>query len=52
MKDQPVTVLDFETSGLSPHYGDKAIETVAVLRENRIIPEKPGSLKRGNLSPF
>lgn len=32
LKDQnPVIVLDFETTGLSPQYGDRAIEIGAVL---------------------
>lgn len=31
---EPVVVLDFETTGLSPQYGDRAIEIGAVLLEN------------------
>jgi DNA polymerase-3 subunit epsilon len=37
MSSYPVIVLDFETSGLSPHYGDRAIEIGAVLIENHRI---------------
>ncbi len=33
MGDFPVIILDFETSGLSPQYGDRAIEIGAVLIE-------------------
>jgi len=32
-----VVVLDFETTGLSPQYGDRAIEIGAVLLENGVI---------------
>lgn len=34
MVDSPVIVLDFETTGLSPNHGDRAIEIGAVLIEN------------------
>ena len=44
MKDQPVIVLDFETSGLSPRYGDRAIEIGAVLITNGIIIDRFQSL--------
>lgn len=37
MKNCPVIVLDFETTGLSPQYGDRAIEIGAVLIENNQI---------------
>jgi DNA polymerase-3 subunit epsilon len=38
MGDFSVVVLDFETTGLSPEYGDRAIEVGAVLiRDNRIV---------------
>lgn len=38
MGNYPVVVLDFETTGLSPNRGDRAIEIGAVLiRENRIV---------------
>ncbi|MCH1930119.1 3'-5' exonuclease [Shewanella sp. A25] len=35
-----VVVLDFETSGLSPNQGDRAIEIGAVLIENGVITER------------
>jgi DNA polymerase-3 subunit epsilon len=44
MSDFPVIVLDFETSGLSPCYGDRAIEIGAVLLENSIIVDRFQSL--------
>lgn len=44
MNNYPVIVLDFETSGLSPHYGDRAIEIGAVLIENSMIVERFQSL--------
>jgi DNA polymerase-3 subunit epsilon len=38
MGNYNVVVLDFETTGLSPDYGDRAIEVGAVLlRDNRIV---------------
>ena len=38
MSNFPVIVLDFETTGLSPQYGDRAIEIGAVLIEkNRVV---------------
>lgn len=38
MGNYSVVVLDFETTGLSPDYGDRAIEIGAVLiRDNRIV---------------
>jgi len=37
MNNTPVIVLDFETTGLSPQYGDRAIEIGAVrLEDNRV----------------
>ena len=39
-----VIVLDFETTGLSPQYGDRAIEIGAVLIENNIIADRFQSL--------
>jgi DNA polymerase-3 subunit epsilon len=44
MSTDPVIVLDFETSGLSPHCGDRAIEVGAVLVENRMIAARFQSL--------
>jgi DNA polymerase III subunit epsilon len=35
-----VVVLDFETTGLSPEYGDRAIEIGAVIVENGVITER------------
>jgi len=40
----PVIVLDFETSGLSPQYGGRAIEIGAVLIENNMITARFQSL--------
>jgi DNA polymerase-3 subunit epsilon len=39
-----VIVLDFETTGLSPNYGDRAIEIGAVLIENNVIMDRFQSL--------
>ena len=40
MNDDSLVVLDFETTGLSPAYGDRAIEIGAVLlRHNRIVDQ-------------
>jgi DNA polymerase-3 subunit epsilon len=39
-----VVVLDFETTGLSPNYGDRAIEIGAVLIENNEIVDRFQSL--------
>jgi len=44
MNDLPVIVLDFETTGLSPHYGDRAIEIGAVLIENNMVTDRFQSL--------
>jgi DNA polymerase-3 subunit epsilon len=44
MNDTPVIVLDFETSGLSPHYGDRAIEIGAVRIEGSMVTERFQSL--------
>jgi DNA polymerase III subunit epsilon len=44
MDDLPIIVLDFETSGLSPHYGDRAIEIGAVLIQDGMIIERFQSL--------
>ena len=40
MGDLPVIVLDFETTGLSPQYGDRAIEIGAVLIEDGKIVDR------------
>ena len=39
-----VIVLDFETTGLSPNYGDRAIEIGAVLIENNRVTDRFQSL--------
>ena len=39
-----VIVLDFETTGLSPQYGDRAIEIGAVLIENNRVTDRFQSL--------
>jgi DNA polymerase-3 subunit epsilon len=44
MNNFPVIVLDFETTGLSPQYGDRAIEIGAVLIENNLIIDRFQSL--------
>ena len=44
MNNFPVIVLDFETTGLSPQYGDRAIEIGAVLIENDRILDRFQSL--------
>jgi DNA polymerase-3 subunit epsilon len=40
MGNKAVIVLDFETTGLSPQYGDRAIEIGAVLIENNLIVDR------------
>jgi DNA polymerase-3 subunit epsilon len=54
MNGTPVIVLDFETSGLSPHYGDRAIEIGAVRIENSMITDRFQSLMNPGfrISPF
>ena len=44
MNNLPVIVLDFETTGLSPQYGDRAIEIGAVLLENNRVTDRFQSL--------
>ncbi|MBE9521513.1 MAG: 3'-5' exonuclease [Proteobacteria bacterium] len=44
MNNAPVIVLDFETTGLSPQYGDRAIEIGAVLIENDRVTDRFQSL--------
>ena len=44
MNNHPVIVLDFETTGLSPQYGDRAIEIGAVRLENNRITDRFQSL--------
>jgi DNA polymerase-3 subunit epsilon len=44
MSNFPVIVLDFETTGLSPQYGDRAIEIGAVLIENKMVIDRFQSL--------
>ncbi len=44
MGNYSVVVLDFETTGLSPNYGDRAIEIGAVLIENNKIVDRFQSL--------
>ncbi len=44
MNNVPVIVLDFETTGLSPRFGDRAIEIGAVLIENNIVTDRFQSL--------
>jgi DNA polymerase-3 subunit epsilon len=49
-----VIVLDFETTGLSPRYGDRAIEIGAVRIENNMITDRFQSLMNPGcmISPF
>ena len=44
MNNFPVIVLDFETTGLSPQLGDRAIEIGAVLIENNRVTDRFQSL--------
>ena len=44
MGNYSVVVLDFETTGLSPEYGDRAIEIGAVLIENNLVVDRFQSL--------
>lgn len=44
MNSFPVIVLDFETTGLSPQYGDRAIEIGAVLIVNNMVTDRFQSL--------
>ena len=44
MNNLPVIVLDFETTGLSPEYGDRAIEIGAVLIEKNVVIDRFQSL--------
>lgn len=49
MDQQTVIVLDFETTGLSPQYGDRAIEIGAVLIEdNQIVDRFQGLMNPGS----
>jgi len=54
MNNLPVIVLDFETSGLSPQYGGRAIEIGAVLIENNRVTDRFQSLMNPGfrISPF
>ena len=54
MNTFPLIVLDFETNGLSPHYGGRAIEIGAVLIEGtRIIDRFQNLMNPGcRISPF
>src|ERR1700690_3479499 len=44
MGNYTVAVIDFETTGLSPHYGDRTIEVGAVLVSNNQIVDRFQSL--------
>lgn len=54
MSNLPVIVLDFETTGLSPRHGDRAIEIGAVLIENNVVTDRFQSLMNPGfrISPF
>ncbi len=48
MEKSPVIILDFETTGLSPQYGDRAIEIGAVLiKDNLIVDRFQGLMNPG-----
>lgn len=44
-----LVVLDFETTGLSPNQGDRAIEIGAVLIENGVITQRFSELMNPDL---
>lgn len=44
MGNYSIVVLDFETTGLSPNYGDRTIEIGAVLLQNNLIVDRFQSL--------
>ena len=44
MGNYSIVVLDFETTGLSPHYGDRTIEVGAILIQNNQIVDRFQSL--------
>jgi len=54
MGNFPVIILDFETTGLSPRYGDRAIEIGAILIEHHKITRRFQSLMNPGfrISPF
>ncbi len=52
MKNFPVIVFDFETTGLSPQYGDRAIEIGAVLIENKMVTDRFQSLMNPGSVPL
>lgn len=54
MGNYTVVVIDFETTGLSPHYGDRTIEVGAVLVSNNQIVDRFQSLMnpRKKISSF
>lgn len=54
MNITPVIVLDFETTGLSPYYGDRAIEIGAVRLEGEMVTDYFQSLMNPGcrISPF
>ena len=48
MRNYPVIVLDFETTGMSPDYGDRPIEVGAVrIDNNRIVDRFQGLMNPG-----
>ncbi|MGW8161368.1 MAG: 3'-5' exonuclease [Desulfobulbales bacterium] len=54
MSNHQLVVFDFETSGLTPYYGDRAIEIGAVLIDDNIIVDRFQSLMNPGfrISPF
>ncbi|EGV16444.1 Exonuclease RNase T and DNA polymerase III [Thiocapsa marina 5811] len=49
---EPVVVIDFETTGLSPDYGDRATEIAAVLiRDGRIVDQYQSLMNAGRRIP-
>jgi DNA polymerase III subunit epsilon len=49
---EPVVVIDFETTGLSPDMGDRATEIAAVLiRDGRIVDQYQSLMNAGRRIP-
>ena len=46
-----VAVIDFETTGLSPGYGDRATEVAVVMVEDNVITARYQSLEEATVIP-